>query len=102
MKADTHPTYFPQAKVVCACGNTFTTGSTKSEIRVEICSNCHPFYTGSAKFLDTEGRVERFQRQAKDAETSSRELKERKEAKYQKKEEKRPQTLKEMMEILQK
>ncbi len=102
MKAEIHPVYYNNAKVVCACGNTFTTGSTKSEIRVEICSNCHPFYTGSAKFVDTEGRVERFQRQAKDAETSSRELKERKEAKYQKKEEKRPQTLKEMMEILQK
>ena len=54
--------YFEEAKVVCACGNNFTTGSTKPEIRVEICSNCHPFFTGQEKFVDTEGRVERFQR----------------------------------------
>lgn len=60
MKADTHPTYFPQAKVVCACGNTFTVGSTKEKIEVEICSACHPFYTGGDKVLDTAGRVEKF------------------------------------------
>ncbi|MBX4205414.1 MAG: 50S ribosomal protein L31, partial [Candidatus Doudnabacteria bacterium] len=46
MKQELHPTYFPEAKVVCACGNTFTTGSTLKELHVEICSNCHPFYTG--------------------------------------------------------
>ncbi|HVV15290.1 MAG TPA: 50S ribosomal protein L31 [Candidatus Paceibacterota bacterium] len=60
MKADTHPTYFPEAKVTCACGNTFTVGSTKEDIRVEICSNCHPFYTGNDKIMDTAGRVEKF------------------------------------------
>lgn len=60
MKADIHPTYFPQAKVVCACGKTFTVGSTKEKIEVEICSNCHPFYTGGDKVLDTAGRVEKF------------------------------------------
>ena len=60
MKADTHPTYFPQAKVVCACGREFTVGSTKEKLEVEICSSCHPFYTGNEKILDAAGRVEKF------------------------------------------
>ena len=60
MKTDTHPTYFPEAQVTCACGNTFTVGSTKEKIQVEICSNCHPFYTGNDKIMDTAGRVEKF------------------------------------------
>ena len=60
MKAETHPTYFPEAKVTCACGHTFTVGSTKEKLEVEICSNCHPFYTGNEKILDTAGRVEKF------------------------------------------
>ena len=59
MKAKIHPSYF-QAKVVCACGNEFTVGSTKEEIKVEICSACHPFYTGKQKLVDTAGRVDRF------------------------------------------
>jgi large subunit ribosomal protein L31 len=59
-KKDIHPQYFPDAKVKCACGNTFTVGSTKPEIRVEICSKCHPFYTGEEKLIDTAGRVEKF------------------------------------------
>ena len=62
MKADIHPTYYPDAKVTCAsCGKTWTTGSTKKELRVDICSNCHPFYTGEAsRILDIEGQVDRF------------------------------------------
>jgi len=62
MKADIHPTYYPEAKVTCAsCGKTWTTGSTKKELRVDICSNCHPFYTGEAsRILDIEGQVDRF------------------------------------------
>lgn len=60
MKKEIHPTYFPQAKVMCACGNSFTLGSTKENIEVEICSACHPFYTGNDKVLDTAGRVEKF------------------------------------------
>jgi large subunit ribosomal protein L31 len=62
MKPDIHPTYYTDAKVVCAsCGNTWTTGSTKKEIRVDICSNCHPFFTGeSQRILDIEGQVDRF------------------------------------------
>ncbi|MBI2582722.1 50S ribosomal protein L31 [Candidatus Azambacteria bacterium] len=62
MKEGIHPTYYPNAKVRCACGNTFTVGSTVPEISVEICSACHPFYTGKEKIIDTAGRVERFRR----------------------------------------
>lgn len=59
MKPDIHPDYV-EATVTCACGETFTTRSTKPEIKVEICSQCHPFYTGKQKMVDTEGRVEKF------------------------------------------
>lgn len=59
MKTGIHPEY-KEAQVTCACGNTFMTKSTKDEIRVEICSACHPFFTGKQKLLDTEGRVEKF------------------------------------------
>jgi large subunit ribosomal protein L31 len=59
MKKDIHPQYYPEAKVKCACGNSWTTGSTKPELNVAICSNCHPFYTGTEKIVDTRGRVEK-------------------------------------------
>jgi len=59
MKEKIHPEY-KECKVTCGCGNTFVTRSTKAELHVEICSNCHPFYTGKQKFLDTAGRVEKF------------------------------------------
>jgi len=65
MKKDIHPQWYPQAKVTCACGATFVTGSTKPEIHVEICSQCHPFFTGEAKFVDTQGRIEKFQARQK-------------------------------------
>ena len=61
MKKDIHPKYNPKATVVCACGNTFSTGSTQDEIRTELCSVCHPFYTGKQKLVDTARRVEKFQ-----------------------------------------
>ncbi|MEN9557957.1 MAG: hypothetical protein RL141_326 [Candidatus Parcubacteria bacterium] len=60
MKAEIHPTYYPDAKVTCACGNVFTVGSTLQEISVELCSKCHPFYTGKQKLVDTARRVEKF------------------------------------------
>ena len=60
MKTDTHPTYFPEAKVTCACGNVMAIGSTREALLVEICSACHPFYTGNDKVMDTAGRVEKF------------------------------------------
>lgn len=61
MKQETHPTYY-LANVSCACGNSFQAGSTQAEIKVEICSSCHPFFTGKQKFVDTAGRVEKFKR----------------------------------------
>ena len=61
MKADIHPTY-TTANVRCSCGNTFATRSTKDELRVELCNECHPFFTGKQKLVDTGGRVERFER----------------------------------------
>jgi len=60
MKKDTHPKYFKEAKVICACGNEFTTGSTQEVIKIELCSVCHPFYTGKQRLVDTEKRVEKF------------------------------------------
>lgn len=60
MKKNTHPTYYPQATATCACGNTFVTGSTQEVIKTELCSACHPFYTGKQKLIDTARRVEKF------------------------------------------
>ncbi|MCH8848524.1 MAG: 50S ribosomal protein L31 [Chloroflexi bacterium] len=62
MKTDIHPTYYAEAVVTCSCGNTFTTGATKAKIKVEICSVCHPFFTGEQRIVDTEGRVDRLKR----------------------------------------
>jgi large subunit ribosomal protein L31 len=69
MKKEIHPAYFEKATVVCACGNTFTIGSTKEKIEVEICSACHPFYTGTEKVLDSAGRVEKFKSRRAAAQT---------------------------------
>jgi large subunit ribosomal protein L31 len=61
MKKDIHPTYYPDAQVICACGNTWTTGSTKKVIHTEVCSKCHPFFTGQQqRLIDIEGQVDRF------------------------------------------
>jgi large subunit ribosomal protein L31 len=60
MKENIHPTYYPDAQVICACGNTWTTGSTQKVIRTDVCSKCHPFYTGEQRIVDTEGQVDRF------------------------------------------
>jgi large subunit ribosomal protein L31 len=61
MKEGIHPTYYPDASVTCSCGNTWTTGSTQKELRVEICSNCHPYFSGeSQRIVDIEGQVDRF------------------------------------------
>jgi len=64
MKADIHPQYYPNAVFTCACGAVYTMGSTKEKVSVEICSHCHPFYTGAEKTLDTAGRVEKFKARA--------------------------------------
>lgn len=101
MKATGHPTYFPEAKVVCACGNTFTVGSTKPEIYVEICAKCHPFFTGEMRFIDTMGRVERFQKKQAAAPTSAVSKKQKKLLKKKQEEAEeaaRPKTIREMLE----
>ena len=72
MKTDTHPEYFANTTATCACGATFTVGSTVKDIKVEICSQCHPFYTGADKVLDTAGRVERFKTRAAQAKKTSK------------------------------
>ena len=64
MKADIHPEYH-QTQIQCACGNVVETGSTKKDIRVEICSKCHPFFTGEKKYVDSAGRIERFKQRYK-------------------------------------
>ena len=75
MKKEIHPEYFPKAKVLCACGNSFTVGATKNEIKVEICSKCHPFFTGEEKMLDVAGRLERFKtRRSKAAEPKAKKV----------------------------
>ena len=84
MKAGIHPQY-EEVNVICACGNTFRTRSThKGDIRVEICSNCHPFFTGRQRVVDTEGRVDRFQKKyqkAREAQAAAAKLKKEKQAK---------------------
>jgi large subunit ribosomal protein L31 len=74
MKTDIHPNYV-ECSVHCSCGNEFTTRSTESQLRVELCSECHPFYTGKQKLVDTGGRVERFERRAAKAKTAKKAVK---------------------------
>jgi large subunit ribosomal protein L31 len=69
MKPEIHPKYYPDAVVICACGNTWRTGSTKPEIRTDVCNVCHPFFTGEQRIVDTAGQVERFIRRLEKAET---------------------------------
>ena len=64
MKTEIHPTFYEDAVVTCPCGNTFTTGSTHKELKTEVCSVCHPFYTGQQRIVDTGGQVERFRKRA--------------------------------------
>jgi len=99
MKTNLHPKYYPDAKVTCACGNTFTTGATQPEIKVEICSKCHPFYTGQMKYIDTAGRVEAFKEKRQKANKKVLSKKERRLAKRMKKieeERERPESLSEL------
>ena len=84
MKPDIHPTYYPEARVVCSCGATWTTGSTSPELRTDVCNSCHPFYTGEQRIVDTAGQVDRFlkrlERRQTDAARREIENKARKEA----------------------
>ncbi len=90
MKANINPKYYPDAKITCACGNTFTTGSTLPKITVEICSACHPFFTGEMRLVDTQGRIERFQSKQKKAKSIAK-------TKVKARKRERPRTLREML-----
>jgi len=80
MKKGIHPTYYPDAQVICACGNTWTTGSTRKVIRTEVCSSCHPFFTGQQqRLVDIEGQVDRFYRKLEASKTMKNSVKAREE-----------------------
>jgi large subunit ribosomal protein L31 len=96
MKATIHPQYYLDAKVICSCGNTFTAGSTKQLIQVEVCSKCHPFYTGEHRFVDTKGKVEKFQKRMQVA----AELKKKISSTKKKSEEKSGRDVKSLRELL--
>lgn len=93
MKATGHPQYFDQATVICACGNTFKTGSTQEVIHVELCSKCHPFYTGEQRFVDAGSRIEKFQAKQQTAALHVTKKKEKEQAKK----DNAPKTLREML-----
>jgi len=75
MKKEIHPTYYAKAKVTCACGNAFQIGATKEVIEVEVCSACHPFYSGGARNLDKVGQVQKFQKRMEKAQTKKKKKK---------------------------
>jgi large subunit ribosomal protein L31 len=105
MKTSIHPTWHKDAKIVCACGNTFTTGATVTEISVEVCYNCHPFYTGQMKFLDAAGRVDAFKaRQALAVKKvlSKSDKRKLKKAKRIEKEHEKPESLEELRKAVKK
>lgn len=105
MKANIHPTWFAEAKVTCACGNSFVTGATQEAISVDVCYNCHPFYTGQMKYVDTAGRVDAFKsRQLKASGKVISKLEKRriKKEKRMREEEERPDTLEELRKEIKK
>jgi len=105
MKASIHPKWYPNCKVTCACGNTFTVGATVPELVVEICSACHPFFTGQMKFVDTAGRVEAFKTRQKAATNKRISKSEKRKAKREKKlaeEMAKPETLEEVRKQVKK
>lgn len=98
MKTGIHPTYYDDAQVICACGNTFTVGSTKQIIKIEICSKCHPFFTGQMKFVDAKGQIQKFQAKQQVAAKMADQVAKKKAKKLNvPQEDKRPLTLKEML-----
>lgn len=105
MKTSIHPKWYPEATVKCACGNEFTTGATFSEIKVEICSACHPFYTGQMKYIDTAGRVDAFKTKLASAKTNVLSKSAKRKIKKEKqilKELERPDTLEELRKQIKK
>jgi len=98
MKQGIHPQYFEDAQVICACGNKFTVGSTQEVIHVELCSKCHPFYTGEQRFVDSASRIQKFaKKQEKAAEFKATVTKKQEE---KRKQESEPKSLREMLQGL--
>ena len=95
MKANIHPKYNKNAQVICSCGNRFTVGSTTDVIHVELCSKCHPFYTGEQRFIDTASRIQKFQQKQQAA--SQYQVVKKKKQEDQKKKDSGPKTLREML-----
>ena len=105
MKASIHPKWYTDAKVTCSCGNTFTLGATIAEIEVEVCSACHPFYTGQMKYVDTAGRVDAFKERTKKAKKKIVTKKQKRTIKKQKKIQKeldKPETLEQLRKNIKK
>jgi large subunit ribosomal protein L31 len=101
MKKSIHPKWYSDAIVSCTCGHTFTVGATKPEIKVDICSHCHPFFTGEMRYVDTLGRVEKFQQKQKYAAGKAQVLADKKKKKIERQEKLRNQkSLKEMLSTL--
>lgn len=103
MKKDIHPKYNDSITVTCTCGNTFTVGSTVDSIQVEICSNCHPFWTGAQKFVDIEKRVDKFKRKQDlaDKERAQKMKKIKEKLEKEKAKEEGPKSLKDMLKAMQ-
>lgn len=95
MKLNIHPTYYEDCVVTCSCGHTFTTGSTKQKMKVDICSVCHPFYTGQQKFVDTVGNIDRFRAKMEAATLNKQKMQVKKEETERK--ERAPKSLREML-----
>jgi len=98
MKTKIHPAWFPQTLVTCVCGKTFTAGSTRETLNVDICSQCHPYFTGEMRYADSEGKIESFQKKLKMAEEKAPELARKKAKKANlPQEDTSPKSLKEML-----
>lgn len=95
MKASVHPQYFDEAQVICVCGNKFKTGSTKETLHIELCYNCHPFYTGEQRFVDSASRIQKFQNKQAVAQTFK--ATKQKKVEDKKKKDDGPKTLREML-----
>lgn len=102
MKAGIHPQYNESITVTCSCGNSFLTGSIKESIRVDLCSKCHPFYTGTQKLVDTEGKVEKFARKRKIAQKQQAVIQAKKQVEQKKQQLQRPNSLAEMVAAIRK
>ena len=96
MKADVHPQYYSEARIICACGKSFTTGSTREEIHVQLCSECHPFYTGQQRYVDTASLIDKFEKKRKEAKPIKAKVK------LEEKDDTGPRTLKEMLMAIKK